>query len=553
MISLQQRAARRLAGQGGFTMIIALGVMFVTSLLLVAAFTAANGEVAATKTTANQKQAYYAALAGVQEYEYLLQSNPDYWETCVGPKNTVAEEPVERYEVSLLPASTAPTGTTECVTTNPFATEIESSGALANTFRIKSIGYAGSEKRSIVATFQVTGFLDFIYFTNYETEDPSLYNAPTGCKGHYYSEWSKLPGPPACSVITFFTGDKVNGPMHTNDSTRVEGSASFGRSGHTPADHIQIDGGTYPEDSNFECKGSPVFYTSSKCYEHGEVLIPPESDSSLTAYAETANEFTGQTQLVLKGTTIGVINYAGGVKHEKTIEWPKNGLIYVSPESCSFPFEASGADSLEELEQTRSCGDVYVSGSYSKSLTIAADNNVIINGSLYPTSVEGKLGSEPTGTATLGLIASEYVRVYHPVGVTYTKGGGGCNKGDTLLSSGKCEYANSSGGCDAPNLSVSEDPNKWGIQSNIWVYAAILSTSHSFLVDNYNCGSSLGELHVYGAIAQDYRGIVATSGGTGYVKDYKYDGRLAADEPPYFLAPLKAGWKVIRETAPTAG
>ena len=62
-----------------------------------------------------------------------------------------------------------------------------------------------------------------------------------------------------------------------------------------------------------------------------------------------------------------------------------------------------------------------------------------------------------------------------------------------------------------------------------------------------------GKLNVYGAIAQNYRGAVGTTGGTGYLKDYKYDGRLATDEPPYFLAPLKAGWKVIRETAPSAG
>jgi type II secretory pathway pseudopilin PulG len=551
MSSFRQRSARHLRAQSGFTMIITLGVLFVTSLLLVAAFTAANGEIASTKTNADQKQAYYAALAGVQEYEYLLQSNPDYWESCVGPKNTVAEEPVERYEVTLLPASSAPAGTTECLATNPFVTEIESSGSIANTFRIKSVGYAGKEKRSIVATFQVTGFLDFVYFTNFESRDPSLYSAPAGCKGHYYSEWSKAGL--KCEVITFFTGDKVNGPMHTNDATRMEGSPTFGRSPHTPADHVQIDGGAYPEDMNFECKGSPVFNTAKKCYEHGETLIPPESDTSLTAYVEPGYEFTGQTQLVLKGTTIGVVRWEGGVKKEETLAWPKNGLIYVGAESCSFPFESSGSDSKEELEQTRSCGDVYVSGSYSKSLTVAGENNVIINGSLYPTSVEGKLGNEPTGTATLGLIASEYVRVYHPVGVTYKPGGGGCNKGDTPVSGGLCEYANTSGGCDAPNLSSSEDPNKWGIQSNIWVYAAILSTSHSFLVDNYNCGTSLGEAHVYGAIAQDYRGIVATSGGTGYVKDYKYDGRLAADEPPYFLAPLKAGWKVIRETAPTPG
>jgi hypothetical protein len=39
----------------------------------------------------------------------------------------------------------------------------------------------------------------------------------------------------------------------------------------------------------------------------------------------------------------------------------------------------------------------------------------------------------------------------------------------------------------------------------------------------------------------------------GYFKDYNYDERLATSQPPYFLAPLKAGWKIIRQTAPTAG
>ena len=29
--------------------------------------------------------------------------------------------------------------------------------------------------------------------------------------------------------------------------------------------------------------------------------------------------------------------------------------------------------------------------------------------------------------------------------------------------------------------------------------------------------------------------------------------RLATDEPPYFLSPLNAGWKVSRLTAPTEG
>ncbi len=91
-------------------MIIAIGVMFVTSLLLVAAFAVANGDIHLSSTDTNQKKAYYAALAGVQQYEYLLQANPNYWQTCEAPKSTVPAESGESYEVKLLPAASAPKG-----------------------------------------------------------------------------------------------------------------------------------------------------------------------------------------------------------------------------------------------------------------------------------------------------------------------------------------------------------------------------------------------------------------------------------------------------------
>jgi len=512
MITRTTSMRTRLASEAGFTMMIALGVMFVTSLLLVAAFTAANGDIHLSHTDTTQKQAYYAALAGVQEYERQLQSNPNYWQTCETPKATVIEETSEKYEIKLLPASSAPEGTTACSTSAPFSSMIESKGALANTFRIKSTGYAGSSQRSIIATFGVSGFLNFIYFTNFETLDPAIYNAPTGCEGAYYSEWSAKGL--KCQNIIFTSGDSVNGPMHTNDAANVEGSATFGREGHNPPDLVEINGGTYPSSS---CGGSAKYFTATGCYTKGQTLLPPEGDTSLAAYVEPGGEFKGVTHLVLNGTnsTIAATYFKEGVEKKETIPWPANGLIYVqSSGACTYNFETANVDTANEATEEKNCGTVYVSGTYSKSLTVAGENEVIINGNLYPTSVEGKLGSEPAGTATLGLIASEFVRVYHPCS-------GGKDGTGTLL--------------------------------NPWIYAGILATKHSFIVDNWGCGSELGKLNVYGAIAQDYRGAVGTTGGTGYLKDYKYDGRLATDEPPYFLAPLKAGWKVVRETAPNPG
>jgi type II secretory pathway pseudopilin PulG len=513
-----------LVAQEGFTMLVALGVMLVASLLMVAAFDAANGDIHLSHEDSTQKQAYYAALAGIQEYEYHLQENPDYWETCVGPSSTVPQEPYEHYEVKLLTASTAPMGTKACNTASPFATMIQSSGAEANTFRVESTGSAGKPgttgyvTRSLVATFHVVGFLNFIYFTQYEVEDPSLYGGPATCE-NYYAKRKELGV--KCNTIVFANSDTVAGPLHTDDAIDVCGKAFFGRVGHNPPDEVQVNGGVYGTCGEPE----PTFYTANGKSSVGLELRTPEGDNSLATYVkEGGYEFSGVTHIELHGAeNTMTVTKSTGVK--ETLKWPENGLIYVSTKkepACTYKYSPTESDEANETKNETNCGDVYVSGSYSSPLTIGAQEDVIINGNIYPTSVAEKLGSEPSGTNTLGLIAGNYVRVYHPL---------------TGPSSGEC----------------SGEKNGAGSLKSPWIYAAILSTNHSFVVDNYNCGENLGNLNVYGAIAQRFRGIVGLTSGPGYIKDYKYDERLAVDEPPYFLNPLNAGWEVDRETAPTGG
>lgn len=510
-------------------MIVALGVLFVSGLLVVAAFTAAKGDIGLSHQDSTNKQAYYAALAGIQQYEYHLQANPDYWENCESLSGTLEEEPSEHYEATpLLSEAAASTyGITKCNPSKPFESLIEPTGAAANTFRVQSIGRAGGSMRKIVATFQVTGFLNYVYFTQYETMDPGLYEkgAPPGCAEKYWGE-----RPSECVAIQFTSGDAVNGPLHTDDAADVCGTATFGRLGHDPPDVVQMNRGTY---SLGYCSGSPTYYTATKSYTKGNELIPPQSDTSLARYVEPANEFTGVTHIVLKGELIQVTTSGG---ETKTIGWPSNGLIYVRSSTCNYTFKQDNSDNTSEEEKETGCGNVYVSGYYSKSLTIGSENDVIVNGNIYPTSVAGKLGAVPTGTATLGLIANDYVRVYHPL-------------------EQECEEVyNWWTGQWVKQCKNTK--NGEGSLVSPWIYAAILSTRHSFVVDNYSKGAGLGELNVYGAIAQKYRGIVGTGGGysyTGYIKDYIYDERLAVDEPPFFLSPLNAGWKVARETSDNSG
>jgi len=335
--------------------------------------------------------------------------------------------------------------------------------------------------------FPASRVTNYLFFTNFEMADPGITHEPAGCAGKYYSEWI---GRYTCGIVEFVSGDRVEGPFHSNDAVDVWGRAEFGRPGADPPDLVEIDGGTHPEDSNAECNGQPVFNTADHCYSEGERIPLPDSTTGLAGLAETEDTFSGETRLELDGNTnsIAVVNFNDrGEAGTKTIPWPRNGIIYISSASCGWTVaeatRPSTTDGPEEALGEKGCGNVYVRGTYARPLTIAAQEDVIVDGDIYPTSVAGQLGAAPTGTATLGLVAGDYVRVYHPTGTN-------------------CQ-----------NVPASEDPNGWGVQPDLWIYAAILAEKHAFFVDNFACGSGLGVLHIYGSLAQNYRGIVAIFGG----------------------------------------
>jgi hypothetical protein len=172
---------------------------------------------------------------------------------------------------------------------------------------------------------------------------------------------------------------------------------------------------------------------------------------------------------------------------------PSNGVIYVDNSlsgSCSGGFVRTQTYSGTGRGAPTSCGNAWIRGTYSSDLTIAADNDVILEDDVTRGS-DGVL---------LGLIANNFVRVYHPV--AFGNGPGGCNNtGDT-------------GGRT--------------------IDAAILALKHSFINDNWYCGSPTGNLTVVGAISQKFRGPVGTGTGTTIVTGY-------------FLDPVQS-WRIARET-----
>jgi hypothetical protein len=329
-------------------------------------------------------------------------------------------------------------------------------------------------------------------------------------------------------------------------------------------------------------------------------LQPPPNDTQLlqladggvgtninNCFAAFGCEFNGPTTIVLDGPTSRVIrenemtvtnanDYSGT---PTKVDYPSNGVVYVNANTsaplCSYAYTSFGTEDQLYGGTTldpntgdtanAGCGDAVVSGStstsdcpgttqvagvcpYTQSLTIGAANDIIIGGSVTTTTASsgcagGETGGCPTGTALLGLIANDNVRIYH-----------------ALVSTRPAPPAE--GYCLAPASNPSNTPylntNRADSLINPTVDAAIFAINDSFIIDDFDCGrtsdsggnTALGTLTINGTIAQNFRGRLADGNPqfVGYVKNYWYDQRLATIEPPYFLDPVSTNWSVTRLT-----
>jgi hypothetical protein len=506
-----------LAAEQGIALLVVLMALAAGSALAAVVLSAAGADLPFAKASQDRKQAYAAAEAGLEYYMFQLSENNDYWALCdTGPgpspsvPNPVNQERTggadtrrwrampdgkSKYTIELLPAE----GTT--CTVGPTAHE-DMLDVESGTFRIRATGRAGAVTRTIVTTLRRRSFLDYIYFTDYETRDPTQY--PDTDDADWAAENCAKPRasrPSGCVAIQFASDDEINGPFHTNDDILSCGGTTFGRDEN---DHIESGKGWQNAPG---CNGEPNF--EGTWMPGSSPLNVPPTNAGLASIAVPQYTYTGKTTILLKGTTMDVTTGTPPVQ-TTSVPLPPNGVIYVNNGSCS----GTKTPLLQRYDDPPGCAVVYLSGTYSKSLTIASANDIVITGDVR----------RDTNTDTvLGLIANNNVRVYHPVTRT--------NWDDV----GSCTNAN-------------------GTMNNVTIDAAILALTHSFTVDNYACGDALNRLNVTGAIAQKFRGAVGTTRRTGYLKNYVYDDRLKYRSPPYFLDPVQAAWKVNRsnEQVPAA-
>jgi hypothetical protein len=552
--SLKTRLRRLRDDEGGYTMIAVIGAIALVTSLTGASLAATNGDLNLTRRDLDDKRAFAAAQAGIGDYSFHLNNDNSYWARCTGVPSPNAVNQVgsmdnqrnvpgstdASYAIELLPSSQyAPQ---VCNPSDPATSMLEPSGANTGTFRIRSTGFVGDTKQSIVATFKRASLLDYIYFTQLETSDPVTYGfgnpspqltgANSQCskfrrEGRESQPIPNTSPPRNCDRIVFVTGDDIDGPLHTNDDLAICGSPSFGRSA---ADVIEVSAppvGWIAGGCSSPSGASPQFV--GPFVTTAPVLTPPSTNGKLKTIAGpigTTYHRPCQTYIELDGASMHVRVGNGPVS---TIGFPADGVFYVSngTSACStIPCSASYSPFTVTYPSSSQCGNVYVHGNYSGQLTIAAENDIIIDGNITK-----------SGTGLLGLVANNFVRVKHPV----------CESNNLSCTNGTVTEQQAKGDCDRDN-DGNQAVNGTGWLNNPRIDAALLAISHSFIVDHYDCGGTMGELEVNGAISQRFRGAVGTTGGTGYIKDYNYDDRLRYQEPPNFLDPVQSAWHIQRET-----
>jgi Tfp pilus assembly protein PilX len=506
-----QRRLAQLKDESGFALVSVLILMMVGTLFALAAWSSSKADIAPTVKDRASKQAYAAAEAGINYYMFRLGQNNAYWTDCdqVAAPNSTEANPVNLEGASTLRWRNVPT------TTNQYAIELiaqngvnptgnwctPGAGAAASlldsssgTMQIRSTGKVGTVRRSVVATLRRSGFLDYLYFTDFETQDPLVTNSNQLCNVYRRAGRSS-----SCSTIVFASDDAVNGPFHTNDDIVVCGTPDFGR---TKADQIEVQAPDNGWASG--CGGGAAPNFKGTYAEDAKHLDMPASNTALKDVALPAYLFTGTTQITLNSSgTMDVKNPNLNGGASTNLAWPANGVVYAqNGANCTASYSAP-----QIYNESNTCGNIYVKGSYSKSLTIGAQRDILITDSITR-----------SGNFLLGLVANTFIRIYHPVNPA-----NGCSN----ASSGPFGAA----------------------PGNITIDAAILSVGHSFIVDNFDCGAPLGTLTVNGAIAQTYRGPVGQGGSSiahGYVKNYNYDDRFKVANPPYFLDPVQSSWRTVR-------
>lgn len=547
-------------GDDGFAMITVIGTMMVLTLLVAIATFSATGSIPAARADQDSQSALAAAEAGVDDYVarlnlngayYTLQntdpSNPALSTTSFAPVPGRVGQGEYRYQILTPTATVASTGSLE----------------------LEVVGRSRAVQRTVRVTINKASFLDYMYFTEFETLDPLNTPDPAANGDCASYSWASPARRTSCAKLVWADGDGLKGPVHSNDTILVNGSPVFQAEVDTGwNDPLKAFWKAYaPTDPGDPAAASPINPSFPPGNPRYRMLTMPPTNGALRDQAALGNGclYSGPTSIVFSGTSMqvtspftttssaacGSFSATSTPAYTATVPVPDGKVVFVesAPADCSTPasvakfaavgYPIAGDDSHNGvtplLGYSCSNGDAFVEGTVDGRVSVGTENNVIVTQNLT------YAGSDDI----LGLAAANFVQLYRPIT---------CGTGATDREPGtnRCRA-----GTDVPVTGR----YPW---INPVVRAAVLSTAHAFFLQNWRLSGlsatptsarDMGTLFLTGGIAQRFRGPMISyntdasspwkcMGVCGYKKDYTYDARLKFAPPPYLADMAAARWGV---------
>ncbi|MGH9054521.1 MAG: pilus assembly PilX family protein [Acidimicrobiales bacterium] len=496
----------RSASESGLALIATILVMVIVMALLTVIYNEGIQTLPLARNAQNYQAALQAADAGVEDYINRLDNNAAYYLETGDPGNPAFSgwTPVpgtnvhEWFRYAIDNQTTARNGVVHLIVSGAAGTD-------------PSVAAQGNSVRTVNVSISLSGFTSFLYYTDYEIVAPSIATVDGGqytqeCQFHAW-EWNTYTnsgyGPdPSCApdFIYFADNDTLNGPVFSNDEMHICGSPSFPQGATTAynqATSADVAGST-------QYGGPGAVYDDPSCYNNPSFGPPSAAPGSEPAGAGKSDFPATNTNME---SDLAASNDGGGCSYTGpniTVVFNSDGTMTVTVGSRSTSSPPPGA--------TFACSGSHIP--------------LPPNGLLYD--------ANPTGCARSSCYAN--VNVSGTVAGQVTVG----SQTNITIQSDLVD-ASTSGG-DVIGLSATNSiilPADYG---GVTIDAAMVALDNSIYLPDWSNYGSFGDLNIYGSLAQEFRGPVGTTSGSGYTKNYNWDPRLKYLQPPYFTSPTLPNW-----------
>ena len=343
-----------ISDEQGSALITVIAISALLSLLATVSFAVARNSIGVADAEEETHASLAAAEAGLDDYLFRLNTVDEYWDynsVDLPPDGNLAFSPAT---CPAVPADCnwVPLPGGEALGEFTYSVDVQRL-ATGGVIEVTAHGQADDRIRSITASMKQESFLDYLYFTDFETLPPLVYPpadrswAASNCNVH---QWARPGGPrpttgrpsnagQGCIPIQFANNDRIRGPFHTNDTWIVSGNPEWDGSvsGSTPSDV----GSLYTTNgaSNPQFNGGPPFFHQTLNLPPSNTQIKIEADHTIGG---DGCLFTGPTSVTLRTdgrvridspytrqSGPGCGSWTNNRDGAQIINIPSNGVIFV--------------------------------------------------------------------------------------------------------------------------------------------------------------------------------------------------------------------------------